>query len=57
MLGRGARTATVNAKTPLRALAIDATAFRRLVARDPHLSNGLPETVARRFAELDETGA
>lgn len=56
VLARGSRTATITAKTPLRALTIDATAFRRLVAKDPHLSRGLPEAVATRLSELGGSG-
>jgi CRP-like cAMP-binding protein len=47
---RGVRTARVQAKTPVRALALGRESFCKLVAEEPALSLGLLEVLAERLA-------
>jgi CRP/FNR family transcriptional regulator, cyclic AMP receptor protein len=46
----GARSARVQAKTPVRCLAIDRESFRRLLAEEPGLALAILEVVVDRLA-------
>jgi CRP-like cAMP-binding protein len=49
----GARTARVQAVTPVRCLALDRSSFRRLLESEPKLALALLETLAERLANTN----
>ena len=54
VIDRSRRTASVIAVTSLRAIALDATSFRRLVRSDPDLAIAVMGQMAQRLSELEE---